>query len=167
MKGFKRYANGKFAPVMLKAIETGLGDGLHALEVKTGGSKYQIISTNDTHEIKTTPGILKAIYVFDAGTAWTIDIKDGATSLTGGAFAISSLAVYNKYDIAMATNITIVTAGTTPGHLLLIYEQFKGFKNDKATRSDEESLKCLNVLLVKAIMNAIGVFLLLPKMTIL
>lgn len=123
MKGFKKNPAGGFTAVHLKVIDSNFEDGLHSLEVKEGGYENEYIDDNAAHNLKLTPGILRRIYIWDAGTAWTIDIKDGATSLTGGAVAVAGLPSVLEFHTAMKTSIIIETASGAPaGKILATYD---------------------------------------------
>jgi len=88
-----------------------------------GPFKYQHINSNATTVVKAAPGFLHSIVVNQAGSSWVAEIFD-STSASGTIVANSiniSLVTSFIYDITLNTGITIVTSGTTPGDITVVW----------------------------------------------
>jgi hypothetical protein len=92
---------------------------------------YTLVSTNATTVIKNSPGVFAGIIVTGAGSAWTATVYDNnaasgtvlvptTASLTVGGVTTGIPAGVS--GIATQTGITIVTAGTTAGTLLVLWK---------------------------------------------
>jgi hypothetical protein len=82
------------------------------------------ITTNATTVLRgtATGGILKRIVINTAGSAWTATIYDN-TAGSGDVIAVVSLNAQNslEYELQYTRGLTIVTSGTTPGDLTVVY----------------------------------------------
>jgi hypothetical protein len=86
--------------------------------------RFANITTNATTVVKNGgPGSLVRIVVNNAGTAWVITVYDN-TAGSGTKIATITATVVGDldYGIEFATGLTIVTSGTTPGDLTVVYE---------------------------------------------
>lgn len=81
------------------------------------------ITTNATTLVKSGRGALARIVVGNAGSAWQAVVYDGIDA-TGQKIATISLNVTEEleFDVAVQTGITVVTSGTTPGDLTVIWD---------------------------------------------
>ena len=86
---------------------------------------YMEIKSNATTVVKSGGGVLEAVVVNNAGSAWTLQIFDNVagsgTAIAGGtAFTITGPG-YLPYNCNFCTGLTVVTAGTTPGSITVVY----------------------------------------------
>lgn len=81
---------------------------------------YTPISTNTTTLVKSGSGALHTITVNNPGSSWIATVYDN-TSATGTPIAViafvAGLIISLDYDVRLNTGLTIVTCGTTPGHI--------------------------------------------------
>lgn len=84
---------------------------------------YKNITTNATTTVKTGAGQLAAIVVNTAGSAWTATIYDNTLgSGTKIATLSANAQVALPYGVRFGTGLTIVTAGTTPGDITVVWK---------------------------------------------
>lgn len=99
---------------------TVVGTGTFAVQNVEVGDSYAHITTSTTTVVKNSAGTIKKVSVNSLGTvASTVTIQDNATVLA----VINSLALSGtwNYNIACATNITVITTGTTPPDVTVTY----------------------------------------------
>lgn len=100
---------------------------VHAQLAASAGFTYSKITTNVCTIVSTGSTQFDGFVVSSAGTAWTIQVFDNATACTGtaiiGATALTVPAAFTKFQIDAQTKngIAILTAGTTPGELTILY----------------------------------------------
>ncbi len=87
------------------------------------------ITSNATTTIVSGPCIFDGVVVTNAGTTWTWQAFDSTTgsgfALTDNNTATVDAALYSPGDgILCANGITVVTAGTTPGSLYVLYSTY-------------------------------------------
>lgn len=86
------------------------------------GYSFAHITTSTTTVVKASPGVIRAVVVNSLGTvASTCTVRDDATVIA----VIDTLTSGNTgtytFDVACATNITVVTTGTAPPDITVIY----------------------------------------------
>ena len=92
--------------------------------VSTGGYSFSNLATNATTTVKSGAGRLHAITVNTLGTATTATVYDNTA---GSGTKIATISTTGQmttllYDLAFATGLTIVTAGTTAADLTVVYK---------------------------------------------
>lgn len=90
----------------------------------TGGYSFSNISTNTTTTVKSGAGTLHSIVINTLGTADTITVYDN-TAGSGTKIATINAALSQStliYDVAFATGLTLVTAGTTAPDITVTYK---------------------------------------------
>ena len=87
------------------------------------GDHNSIITANETNQLRTGSGKLAGIVVSDAGTAWVVDIYDdpGANNNLVYRFATAAGLAALQLQIPMQGGIRVVTSGTTPGRVCVIW----------------------------------------------
>ena len=89
------------------------------------GYSYQNITTNTTTTVKSGAGILQRLVVNTPGSAdATTTVYDNTTG-SGTKIATVNHGFYPvtlEFDVRFATGLTLVTAGSTPGNITVIYE---------------------------------------------
>jgi hypothetical protein len=106
-------------------MSTGAGNNLLCVNPPV----YVPINTNTTATIFKGPGIFFGLQVVNAGTAWVITVYDN-TAASGNLLSPSLLAItLGEPDLGIPpqgvwcqTGLTIVTSGTTPGVLNVLYQ---------------------------------------------
>lgn len=91
----------------------------------TGGYSYSNITTNATTTVKSGAGTLHSIVVNTSGATDTITVYDSTTGSGTKIGTINSAATPGAtliYDVAFATGLTLVTAGTTPPDITVTYK---------------------------------------------
>ena len=89
------------------------------------GYSYQNIPANATTTIKSGAGILKRIVIGEVGSGDSLATVYDNTAGSGTKIASISLGAYAvtlEFDARFATGLTVVTTGTTPGKLTIVYE---------------------------------------------
>ncbi len=89
------------------------------------GYSYSNITTNTTTTVKSGAGILKRITVNVIGSGDALATVYDNTAGSGTKIATISAgttSVNLEFDARFATGLTIVTSGTTPGNITVIYE---------------------------------------------
>lgn len=82
------------------------------------------IKTNATTVVKASPGTLFSIVINNPGSGWTVQIFDNTSAtgtLIGTATSLSALSGPLNYNLTTTTGLTIVTAGTTPGDITVVW----------------------------------------------
>ncbi len=103
----------------------GNGNGLAVNVLSMPSTLYNHINSNATTAVKAGAGVLSGIVVNNPGSTWTATIYDNTA---GSGTVIGVLAPtlaqgieYGTNGVNFTTGLTIVTAGTTPGDLTIIY----------------------------------------------
>lgn len=88
------------------------------------------ITTNTSTLIQSGKSVFLGAWVSNAGTSWTIQVRDNATSAAGGTNKGTAVTAavgdpfntfLNGKGIICDAGLVIDTAGTTPGSLLILY----------------------------------------------
>jgi hypothetical protein len=88
------------------------------------------ITTNTSTLVKTGRAVFLGVWCGTAGTAWTVQVRDNATSSAGGTNKgpVTTMAVGNPYQAVLGekgilceAGLVLDTAGTTPGSLYALY----------------------------------------------
>lgn len=82
------------------------------------------IKTNATTPVKSGGGTLLSVVVNNPGSGWTLTIYDSLTgtgTLIGTTTALSALTSALIYNITTSIGLTIVSAGTTPGDVTVVW----------------------------------------------
>lgn len=80
---------------------------------------YAHITTSTTTVITTSLAHLKSVIVNNAGTGWTITLKDGTATVA----VLGEVAGGNyDYDAECTNGLSVVTASGTPGDITVTYE---------------------------------------------
>ena len=87
------------------------------------GSEAYVFTTNESKNLKAGVGKVGHIAVWDAGTAWVLDVYDALSNANQvwqwvtadgkGIFAI---------QMPMSIGVRVVTSGTTPGSATVVWE---------------------------------------------
>lgn len=109
----------------LKGVLTLLTTSLSHL-VGLGATGYSVghITTSTTTVVKATPGVIRAIVVNSLGTvASTCTVRNGAVSVIAIIDTLDTTGHVGTYtyNVAMDTNITIITTGTVAPDISVIY----------------------------------------------
>lgn len=122
MKGFiKNSSNNNFESRMLEAVDT--ENPLETLNTSRCAKNKQILSTNDTFDLKTSKGMLRQIIILDDGASWNYEIQDGAGFQTGAVpIAAADVGKVLNMDLRMDEEIKIITTGTTPGKIIVTWD---------------------------------------------
>ena len=86
------------------------------------GYRYTHITSNSTTTIITGSGTLQAIIVNNPGATWVATIYDN-TAGSGTVIGIMALTANQPFvgPVQINTGLTIVTSGTTPGDLTVLW----------------------------------------------
>lgn len=97
----------------------------HAVKISSAA-----ITTNTSTLIQSGKSVFLGAWVSNAGTSWTVQVRDNATASAGGTNKGTALtatvgdpfdAYLNGKGIICDAGLVIDTAGTTPGSLLVLY----------------------------------------------
>lgn len=110
-------ASQKFAAVAVALVDPATGT------FSGGGGSYAHITTNTTTTVKSGAGTLQNIVINNPGSAWVATVYDN-TAGSGTVIAVISAAAGQTlpYNLRFSAGLTIVTTGTTPGDMTVIYD---------------------------------------------
>lgn len=94
-----------------------------SLDLIGTGSGYKIITTATTTNIKTTPGKVGQLLVWNVGAGATIDVYDDPVTSTNHVYSWATADGKGVFPLQcpMLNGITVVTAGGTPASLTVVY----------------------------------------------
>ena len=82
------------------------------------------IDTNATTQVALGFAILKGITINNVGTSWVVDIFDDVAGTDDQIASISASEIVSlSYNLRTKRGIKVVTTGTTPGSVTLIFEE--------------------------------------------
>src|SRR5438093_2280430 len=87
------------------------------------GHSNSVVTLNETNQLSTRPGRLCRVYWFSAGTAWRVQIFDHGSSNSNPIYDETSPAAQTMRDLdfPIMSGVRVVTSGTTPGQVSVIW----------------------------------------------
>lgn len=82
-----------------------------------------VVTANETNQLKVGPGLLRFLAAFGPGTTWVADVYDNASGNSGPIWQWVSAdgKVPQRLDLPFANGLRVVTSGTTPGSLVVVW----------------------------------------------
>lgn len=82
-----------------------------------------VITANEANQLKVGAGILRSIAAFGPGATWLADVYDHASTNTNPVWQWVSAdgKVPGRIDLPFQNGLRVVTSGTTPGSLVVVW----------------------------------------------
>ena len=89
----------------------------------SSGKVVSVITANETNQLKTGKGRLVAIAGFAPGGNWVADVYDATAGTTQPIWqwVTADGKGQMRLDIPFGTGLRVITSGTTPGSLLVVW----------------------------------------------